>query len=70
MSCKDCRNLIDIIEHGTRNSIACEAHFLYNKEPKKCKGYLEGTCDDEKLIKKNIRIVTEMYMEDREDGLM
>ena len=69
MSCKDCRNLIDICECGDINKISCEAHSLYKTEPKTCKGFLDGVCDDEKKIKKNVRIVTEMYMEDQEKFL-
>ncbi|WP_143318731.1 hypothetical protein [Clostridium sp. HBUAS56010] len=69
MSCKDCRNLFDLMECGDINKVSCETHSFHIEEPKECKGYLKATCKDKKKIEKNIRIVTEMYLADQEEDL-
>lgn len=69
MSCKDCRNLIDLVQHGDINKISCETHSYYIEEPEECKGFLSTTCKDKRKIEKNIKVVSQMYMADQEDGL-
>lgn len=69
MSCKDCRNLINIIQCGYINKVSCETHPYYIEEPEECKGFLNTTCKDKKRIEKNIKVVSQMYMANQEDGL-
>lgn len=69
MSCKNCRNLINIIKCGDTNKISCETHSYYIQEPEECKGFLSTACKDKRRIEKNIKVVSQMYMANQEDGL-